>query len=82
MLVDRGAKVSGGSLGLADGLGVGVLLVLSGQLGLVLSGHLDPLLSGDLGDDVGLVLGSEMLGSGNRLHSVLVVVDVPLSKYA
>jgi len=78
MLVDRGTKVSGGSLGLSDGLGVGVLLVLSGQLGLVLSGHLNPLLSGDLGDNVGLVLGSKGLGGGNGLDSVLVVVDVPL----
>jgi len=78
VLVDRGTKVGGGSLGLSNDGGVGVLSVLSLEPSLVLGGELVSLLSGDLGDNVGLVLGSKGLGGGNGLDSVLVVVDVPL----
>lgn len=78
MLIDRGAEVGGGSLGLSNDGGVGVLGVLSLELSLVLGGELVSLLSGDLRDNVGLVLGSKGLSGGNGLDSVLVVVDVPL----
>jgi hypothetical protein len=54
------------------------LAVLSLHLGLELGGHLVPRLLGHLGDDVGLVLGSESLLRSDGLDSLLVVMDVLL----
>lgn len=80
VLVDRGTEVGGSSLSLSDDLLISELVVLLLENPLLLGGELGALLSSNLGDDVGLVLGSERLGSGNRLDSVLVVVDMLLPR--
>jgi hypothetical protein len=54
------------------------LVVHGVHLSLNLGRHLVSLLAGDLGDDVGLVLGSKSLLGPDGLDSVLVVVNVLL----